>query len=114
LLEWPRPDGTWISSKRARATVSPPHGGLEEEDFAKFSALLQYVDGDYREAETFVQLRRLLGQARRPLHYLAIPPSMFAAVAEGLAQAGLASEARVVVEKPLGAISIPHGSLRAF
>jgi len=86
---------------RARDSIAT-HGGLEEEDFAKFSALLQYVDGDYREAETFVQLRRLLGQARRPLHYLAIPPSMFAAVAEGLAQAGLASEARVVVEKPFG------------
>ncbi len=86
---------------RARDSIAT-HGGLDEADFAKFSALLQYVDGDYREAETFAQLRRLLGQARRPLHYLAIPPSMFAAVAEGLAQAGLASEARVVVEKPFG------------
>ncbi len=86
---------------RARDSIAT-HGGLDEADFAKFSALLQYVDGDYREAETFAQLHRLLGQARRPLHYLAIPPSMFAAVAEGLAQAGLASEARVVVEKPFG------------
>ena len=65
-------------------------------------ALLQYVDGDYRDAETYTQLRQVLGQARRPLHYLAIPPSMFAAVAEGLAKAGLAADARVVVEKPFG------------
>jgi glucose-6-phosphate 1-dehydrogenase len=86
---------------RARDSVTT-HGGLEGAAFAKLSALLQYVDGDYREAETFAQLRRVLGQARRPLHYLAIPPSMFAAVAEGLASSGLAKEARVVVEKPFG------------
>jgi glucose-6-phosphate 1-dehydrogenase len=89
---------------RARDSIAT-HGGLDEADFARFSALLQYVDGDYREAETYAQLRRVVGQARRPLHYLAIPPSMFAAVAEGLAQAGLAGlqeDARVVVEKPFG------------
>lgn len=86
---------------RARDSLTA-HGGLDEDAFAKLSALLQYVDGDYREAETFAQLRKLLGQARRPLHYLAIPPSMFAAVAEGLAQSGSAKDARVVVEKPFG------------
>jgi glucose-6-phosphate 1-dehydrogenase len=89
---------------RARDSIAT-HGGLDEADFAKLSALLQYVDGDYRDAETFAQVRRSVGQARRPLHYLAIPPSMFAAVAEGLAQAGLAGlqeDARVVVEKPFG------------
>jgi glucose-6-phosphate 1-dehydrogenase len=91
---------------RARDSIAT-HGGLDEADFAKFSALLQYVDGDYREAETYTQLRGVLGHARRPLHYLAIPPSMFAAVAEGLARAGLApsgsdGDARVVVEKPFG------------
>jgi len=86
---------------RARASVTA-HGGLDEPAFAKLSALLQYVDGDYREASTFVQLRQLLGNAQRPLHYLAIPPSMFAAVAEGLAHSGSAKDARVVVEKPFG------------
>ena len=91
---------------RARDSISA-EGGLDEAAFAKFSALLQYVDGDYRDAETYAQLRKLLGQARRPLHYLAIPPSMFGAVAEGLAHAGLAhsdsgGDARVVVEKPFG------------
>ncbi len=86
---------------RARDSIAN-HGGVDEADFAKFSALLQYVDGDYRDAETYTQLRQVLGQARRPLHYLAIPPSMFAAVAEGLAKAGLAADARVVVEKPFG------------
>src|SRR6202034_3849913 len=91
---------------RARDSIAT-HGGVDEAAFAKFSALLEYVDGDYRDAETFAQLRRVLDQSRRPLHYLAIPPSMFAAVAEGLAHAGLApsgadGNARVVVEKPFG------------
>jgi glucose-6-phosphate 1-dehydrogenase len=86
---------------RARDSVNR-HGGLDEAAFAKLSALLQYVDGDYREPETYAQLRQVLEQARRPLHYLAIPPSMFAPVAEGLAHSGCATDARVVVEKPFG------------
>jgi glucose-6-phosphate 1-dehydrogenase len=91
---------------RARDSIAK-HGGVDEAGFAKLSGLLQYVDGDYRDAGTYTQLRRLVGQARRPLHYLAIPPSLFAAVAEGLAHSGLAAsgpdgDARVVVEKPFG------------
>jgi glucose-6-phosphate 1-dehydrogenase len=86
---------------RARESVTA-HGGLDEAAFTKLLALLQYVDGDYREPATFTQLRQLLGNAQRPLHYLAIPPSMFAAVAEGLAHSGSAKDARVVVEKPFG------------
>jgi glucose-6-phosphate 1-dehydrogenase len=86
---------------RARDSVTQ-HGGLDEAAFAKLSTLLQYVDSDYREPETYVRLRQILGAARRPLHYLAIPPSMFAPVAEGLAHSGCATDARVVVEKPFG------------
>src|SRR4029077_11889546 len=47
-------------------------------------------------------LRTALGEAHRPAHYLAIPPSMFPTVVEGLARAGCARDARVVVEKPFG------------
>jgi glucose-6-phosphate 1-dehydrogenase len=86
---------------RARDSVTQ-HGGLDEAAFSKLSSLLQYVDSDYREPETYTKLRQILGQARRPLHYLAIPPSMFAPVAEGLAHSGCATDARVVVEKPFG------------
>ena len=86
---------------RARDSVTE-HGGLDEAAFAKLLTLLQYVDSDYREPETYTRLRQVLGQARRPLHYLAIPPSMFAPVAEGLAHSGCATDARVVVEKPFG------------
>jgi glucose-6-phosphate 1-dehydrogenase len=86
---------------RARDSVEK-HGGLDKAAFAKLSSLLRYVDGDYRDAATFQNLRKTLGSASRPLHYLAIPPSMFAVVAEGLAKVGLAQDARVVVEKPFG------------
>jgi len=86
---------------RARDSISQ-HGGVDEAAFAKLSALLRYVDGDYKDAETYSRLRQELGQSCRPLHYLAIPPSMFGAVAEGLAKSGCATNARVVVEKPFG------------
>ena len=70
--------------------------------FAKLSSLLQYIDGDYRDPATFTRVREALGPAARPLHYLAIPPSMFA---DGHGRTGpsrLRKDARVVVEKPFG------------
>ena len=93
-----------LDQLKARAHDSlTQHGTLDEAEFAKLSALLCYVDGDYCDAATYAQLRQELGDARQPLHYLAIPPSMFGTVAEGLARAGCADDgARVVVEKPFG------------
>ncbi|WP_350016255.1 glucose-6-phosphate dehydrogenase [Rhodanobacter sp. IGA1.0] len=80
------------------------HGGgeLDEAAFGKLSACLRYVDGDYNDAATFTALKQALGEAKRPLHYLAIPPSLFGVVAKGLKQAGCADDARIVVEKPFG------------
>jgi glucose-6-phosphate 1-dehydrogenase len=68
----------------------------------RFVALLQYVDGDYSALETFQQLRKSLGSAQHPLHYLAIPPSMFPIVVTQLAAAKCDKGARVVIEKPFG------------
>jgi glucose-6-phosphate 1-dehydrogenase len=65
-------------------------------------SLLRYVDGDYNDPRTFTALKRALGDARRPAHYLAIPPTLFATVITGLGAAGLADHARVIVEKPFG------------
>ena len=95
--------GWALDQLRARARESVArHGGVDEIAFGRLSALLQYVDGDYREPGTYAQLRKHLGNSHRPLYYLAIPPSMYATVADGLAQVGCAKEARVVVEKPFG------------
>jgi glucose-6-phosphate 1-dehydrogenase len=87
--------------ERARQSVSE-HGGLDETAFARFASRLRYVDGDYADPGTFARVRAELGGARRPLHYLAIPPSMFQLVIEQLDRSGLARDARVVVEKPFG------------
>src|SRR6202023_2638807 len=65
-------------------------------------SLLRYVAGDYNARETFTALKQALGNARRPAHSLAIPPSLFATVIKGLGAAGLADHARVIVEKPFG------------
>src|SRR5665647_3680317 len=65
-------------------------------------SLLRYVAGDYNDPGTFKALKQTLGEVRRPAHYLAIPPALFATVIEGLGAAGLADQARVIVEKPFG------------
>jgi glucose-6-phosphate 1-dehydrogenase len=87
--------------ERARASVSE-HGGLDAAAFDQLAARLQYVPGDYQQPQTYAALKQALGAARRPLHYLAIPPSLFGTVVEGLKNAGCATDARVVVEKPFG------------
>ena len=73
-----------------------------ESDFAKLAERLRYVDGDYREASTFETLRKELGDAAHPVHYLAIPPSMFPVVIEKLGTSGCGAGARVIIEKPFG------------
>jgi len=78
------------------------HGGLDQDAFGRLASHLQYVDGDYGDDTTYDRLRRVLGDAQHPLHYLAIPPSMFATVAQGLAKSGCAKGARIIVEKPFG------------
>ena len=87
--------------ERARESLEQS-GGLDTHAFAKLSSLLNYIDGDYQDPATFERLRQMLNSARLPLHYLAIPPTMFGAVVQGLDQASCAHNARVVVEKPFG------------
>src|SRR5579885_1945811 len=94
----------WTSDQlRAHARQSlQEHGGVDEAAFEKLSARLHYLSGDYSRTETYEKLREALGGAQHPLHYLAIPPSMFAPVVSGLGQSGCANGARVVVEKTFG------------
>src|SRR5215469_11896034 len=86
---------------RARDSLSH-YGGIDEAAFAKLQQLLRYIDGDYEDPKTFQELRKVLGNAARPIHYLAIPPSMFSAVVEGLQKSGSTKNARVILEKPFG------------
>jgi glucose-6-phosphate 1-dehydrogenase len=77
-------------------------GQLDPAAFARLAPRLDYVAGDYRDPATWIRLRAALGKASRPLHYLAIPPSLFPTVVDGLSTSGCATGARVVVEKPFG------------
>ena len=95
--------GWTIEQFRARARDSlAQHGGIDEAAFGKLVKLLRYVDGDYQDPATFEQLGKALDGAQRPVHYLAIPPSLFAPVVEGLGRSGCAKQARVILEKPFG------------
>ena len=88
--------------ERARDSLER-HGGLDAAAFARLMELLRYIDGGYEDLETFKQLKKAVGGAERPAHYLAIPPTLFGTVVEHMAAAGCApSGARVVVEKPFG------------
>jgi glucose-6-phosphate 1-dehydrogenase len=87
--------------ERAKASVTE-NGGLDEAAFASLAKRLRYVDGDYGDMATFTQLKQELAGAKRPVHYLAIPPSLFPVVVENLGASGASDNARVVVEKPFG------------
>jgi glucose-6-phosphate 1-dehydrogenase len=97
--------GGWSLEKlteRARDSVKQD-GDYDDQSFAKLAALLRYVDGDYSDPETFSKLKKALGLAKSPIYYLAIPPSMFASVVQGLQKCGCAeTNSRVIVEKPFG------------
>ena len=86
---------------RARDSVEK-HGGLDAGAFEKLSGLLRYVDGDYNDIATFQAIRKELGSATHPAHYLAIPPSLFELVVENLASSACTKGARIIVEKPFG------------
>ncbi|MCG6937425.1 MAG: glucose-6-phosphate dehydrogenase [Gammaproteobacteria bacterium] len=95
----------WSAAQlRKRATDSIRQAGrIDDRDALKhLLSLLQYVGGDYNDPGTFIALKQTLGDARRPAHYLAIPPALFATVIKGLGTSGLADQARVIVEKPFG------------
>jgi glucose-6-phosphate 1-dehydrogenase len=78
-------------------------GGIDDpRAFEQLFSLFSYVNGDYNDSATFARIKEALGHAQRPAHYLAIPPALFATVITRLGAAGLADQARVIVEKPFG------------
>ena len=78
-------------------------GGIDNtRAFDHLLTQISYVSGDYNDPSTFTKIKEALGRARRPAHYLAIPPSLFSTVIRALGASGLANHARVIVEKPFG------------
>jgi glucose-6-phosphate 1-dehydrogenase len=95
--------GWSLDNLKARAKDSLEHHSvLDPAAFEKLCGLLRYVDGDYADPATFTNLRKQLGAAEHPAHYLAIPPSLFGLVVEQLVKSGCAKGSRVIVEKPFG------------
>ena len=89
--------------QRARESIEASGEPLDEAVFERFAARLSYLGGDFQSADTYAHLAGALGEARGPVFYLEVPPSLFATVVKGLAQAKLLGDgARVVVEKPFG------------
>jgi glucose-6-phosphate 1-dehydrogenase len=86
---------------RARDSIEK-HSKLDPAAFEKLMQLLHYVDGDFNNAATFQAIRKEMGKAQRPAHYLAIPPAAFGTVVEHLSQSGSTKDARVIIEKPFG------------
>lgn len=88
--------------ERARASINEHGGGVDEAAFRSLASRMRYVRGNYRDPATYAELRAAIGGSERPLHYLAIPPSLFPDVVRGLADARCTPNARVVLEKPFG------------
>ena len=86
----------------AREAIAASVEDPDEDVFGRLAERLHYVQGDYADAATFERVGEAIGDCRRPLFYLEIPPSLFATVVHGLAAAGLTERARVVIEKPFG------------
>lgn len=85
-----------------RSTLEANGVDVEPDAFAVLALALRYVAGDYRDADTFRRLAIEVGDVRLPVSYLAIPPSLFGDVVQGLAASGLNKNGRVILEKPFG------------
>jgi len=88
--------------RHARESISATVGSPDEDVFSRLAARLSYIQGDYADASTFKRVGEAIGGAERPVFYLEVPPALFATVVDGLGEAGLAANARVVIEKPFG------------
>jgi glucose-6-phosphate 1-dehydrogenase len=88
--------------EHAREAIGATVGDPDEDVFARLAGRLAYVQGDYADEETFQRVGKAIGDAKRPVFYLEIPPGLFATVVQGLGKAGLTENAHVVIEKPFG------------
>ena len=100
--EWSDDDLRQHAREAVEARAEARGQQIDEEVFKKYAASLSYVQGDYNDFDTFRRLKEKLSDARHPVFYLEIPPSLFAGVIQRLGSAGLAKDARVVIEKPFG------------
>jgi glucose-6-phosphate 1-dehydrogenase len=100
--EWSDDDLRQHAREAVEARAEARGQQIDDQVFKKYAASLSYVQGDYNDFDTFRRLKEKISDARHPVFYLEIPPSLFAGVIQRLGSAGLAKDARVVIEKPFG------------
>jgi glucose-6-phosphate 1-dehydrogenase len=88
--------------QRARDSIVATGEELDEDVFGRLAARLSYQHGDFTDPATYAQVAKAIEGKARPVFYLEVPPSLFGTVVKGLAEAGVTTNARVVVEKPFG------------
>ncbi len=88
--------------ERAKTSIESTGEPLDSEVFDRFANRLSYVEGDFGEAATYERVAKAIEGSQQPVFYLEIPPFLFGRVVEGLSEAGLTANARMVVEKPFG------------
>src|ERR1700743_101058 len=96
--------GWGLEQFRDYATASLKLNGMDPTDPAavKMLGLLRYVDGDLGDEATYKAMSDRIGPGEHVLYYLEVPPFLFGRIAQGIASAGRARGARVMVEKPFG------------
>jgi glucose-6-phosphate 1-dehydrogenase len=88
--------------RHARESIIGTGEAIDEDVFDRFARRLSYVHGDFTDAATYQSVAKAIKGRKTPVFYLEIPPSLFATVVKGLAEAGLTENARLVIEKPFG------------
>jgi glucose-6-phosphate 1-dehydrogenase len=88
---------------RAAEGAAEGAAGCEADDSVDPSRLdLHYVSGDAAASATFDEIADVLGDARLPVVYAALPPAVFGDAARAIASSRMSDETRFVVEKPFG------------
>ena len=100
--DWSDQDLKQHAREAIEARIQARREELDEDVFERFAANLSYIQGDYKDGETYTRLKKALAFAKHPVFYLEIPPSLFGEVIEQVGRAGLTEGARVVIEKPFG------------
>jgi glucose-6-phosphate 1-dehydrogenase len=100
--EWDDDDVDEYAREAIEARAKARGTEIDDDVFKAFSEKLSYVYGDYTDPETYQRIKTKLGDARCPVFYLEIPPSLFATVIDQLGTADLTKRSRVVIEKPFG------------
>ena len=96
--------GWGLDRFREYAATSLRDNGLDPDSGPgrRLLGLLRYVDGDLDDAATYAAMSREMGDGKRALYYLEVPPFLFGRFEQGFSDAGRAEGARVMVEKPFG------------